>query len=182
MTRLVVRNAWSAFMIGVAALSAGVAAALLAVIVTYVVRNGAGAINFAFFTQVPRPVGLPGGCVANAIFGSAVVIVLASLAAVPLGTAAGVYLALFGRGKLAASVRFLSDVLTGVPSIAIGVFAYALVVLPTRQFSALSASLMSTTLRANSMKAYWNPPQVPRNGQSRRRANSIPLSMPSKLL
>jgi phosphate transport system permease protein len=141
MSRLAFRNAWSAFMIGVAALCAAVAAGLLAIIVTYVVRNGAGAINVAFFTQVPRPVGLPGGGVANAIFGSALVIVLASLAAVPVGAAAGVYLALFGRGKLAASVRFLSDVLTGVPSIAIGVFAYALVVLPTRQFSALSASV-----------------------------------------
>jgi phosphate transport system permease protein len=141
MSRLAFRNAWSAFMIGVAALCAAVVAGLLAIIVTYVVRNGAGAINLAFFTQVPRPVGLPGGGVANAIFGSALVIALASLAAVPVGAAAGVYLALFGRGKLAASVRFLSDVLTGVPSIAIGVFAYALVVLPTRQFSALSAAV-----------------------------------------
>lgn len=141
MSRLAIRNAWSAFMIGVSALCAGVAAALLAIIVTYVIRNGIGAINLAFFTQLPHPVGMPGGGVANAIAGSAEVIGLASLAAVPIGTAAGVYLALFGRGRLAASVRFLSDVLTGVPSIAIGVFAYALVVLPTRQFSALSASI-----------------------------------------
>jgi phosphate transport system permease protein len=141
MSRLVFRNVWSAFMIGVAGLSAGVAAALLALIVTYVVRNGAGAINLAFFTQLPRPVGMSGGGVANAILGSGEIILLASLAAVPVGAAAGVYLALFGRGNLAASVRFLSDVLTGVPSIAIGVFAYTLVVLPTRQFSALSASV-----------------------------------------
>lgn len=141
MKRLLLRNLWSAFMIGVSALSAGLAAALLAIIVTYVVRNGAGAINLAFFTQLPRPVGMAGGGVANAIVGSAEIIALASLAAVPIGVAAGIYLALFGRGRLAASVRFLSDVLTGVPSIAIGVFAYALVVLPTKQFSALSAAV-----------------------------------------
>jgi phosphate transport system permease protein len=141
MTRLALRNAWSAFMIGVSALSAGLAAALLAIIVTYVVRNGAGAINFAFFTQLPRPVGMAGGGLANAIVGSAEIIAMASLAAVPIGVGAGIYLALFGRGRLAASVRFLSDVLTGVPSIAIGVFAYALVVLPTKQFSAVSAAV-----------------------------------------
>ncbi len=141
MSRLSFRNAWSAFMIVVAALCAGVAALLLAIVVTYVVRNGVGALNGSFFTQVPKPVGLTGGGVANAIFGSVEIILLASLAAVPLGTAAGIYLALFGRGRLAASVRFLSDVLTGVPSIAIGVFAYALVVLPARHFSAISASV-----------------------------------------
>jgi phosphate transport system permease protein len=135
------RNTWSAIMIVVCAVSAGVAAALLAVIFAYVVGKGAGAINLAFFTQLPRPVGITGGGVANAIVGSAEIIGLASLAAVPIGMAAGIYLALFGRGRLADVVRFLSDVLTGVPSIAIGVFAYALVVLPTKQFSALSAGL-----------------------------------------
>ena len=141
MTRLAMRNLWSAFMIGVSALAAGVAAALLALIVAYVVAKGAGAFSAAFFTQLPRPVGITGGGVANAIFGSAEIIVLASLVAVPVGVVTGIYLALFGRGPLAAAVRFLSDVLTGVPSIAIGVFAYALVVLPTKQFSAASAAV-----------------------------------------
>jgi phosphate transport system permease protein len=69
------------------------------------------------------------------------IIGLASIGAVPIGVMAGIYLALFGRGKTAIAVRFLSDVLTGVPSIAIGVFAYALVVLPSKHFSALSASV-----------------------------------------
>ena len=141
MSRLAIRNAWSAFMIVVAAACAGIAALLLAIIVMYVLSKGAGALRPSFFTQIPRPVGLPGGGVANAILGSAEIIALASVVAVPIGTAAGVYLALFGRGRVAASVRFLSDVLTGVPSIAIGVFAYALVVLPARQFSAMSASV-----------------------------------------
>lgn len=128
-------------MIVVAGLCAGLAALLLALVVGYVIRNGAGALSVTFFTQVPKPVGITGGGVANAILGSAEIIIAASIAAVPVGAAAGIYLALFGRGKLAAGVRFLSDVLTGVPSIAIGVFAYALVVLPTRHFSALSASV-----------------------------------------
>ena len=128
-------------MIVVAGLCAGLAALLLALVVGYVIRNGAGAISPTFFTQVPKPVGITGGGVANAILGSAEIIIAASIAAVPVGAAAGIYLALFGRGRLAAGVRFLSDVLTGVPSIAIGVFAYALVVLPTRHFSALSASV-----------------------------------------
>jgi phosphate transport system permease protein len=141
MNRLLFRNAWSAFMVFVAALAAGVAAAVLALIFAYVVGRGAGAISWAFFTHVPRPVGIPGGGVANAIAGSAEIIVMASIAAVPIGTAAGIYLAMFGRGKLAYAVRFLSDVLTGVPSIAIGVFAYALIVVPSRHFSATSASV-----------------------------------------
>jgi phosphate transport system permease protein len=141
MTRLAVRNAWSAFMIGVSALAAGVAVAVLAIVVALVVQKGAGAINPSFFTQLPRPVGITGGGVANAIVGSIEIILMASIVAVPIGTAAGTYLALFGRGRLAMSVRFLSDVLTGVPSIAIGVFAYALVVLPTKQFSGTSAAV-----------------------------------------
>jgi len=128
-------------MVFVAALAAGLAALLLAMIFAYVVGKGAGAINWSFFTQIPRPIGVTGGGVANAIVGSIEIIMLASIAAVPIGTAAGIYLALFGRGGLAQSVRFLSDVLTGVPSIAIGVFAYALIVLPTKQFSAVSAAV-----------------------------------------
>ena len=141
MNKIGLRNAWSAFMVFVAALAAGLAALLLAMIFAYVVGKGAGAINWSFFTQIPRPIGVTGGGVANAIVGSIEIIMLASIAAVPIGTAAGIYLALFGRGGLAQSVRFLSDVLTGVPSIAIGVFAYALIVLPTKQFSAVSAAV-----------------------------------------
>jgi len=141
MNRLALRKAWSAFMIGLAALSAGIAAATLVVVVLYVVSKGAPALSVSFFTHLPRPVGVPGGGVANALLGSVVVIALASVVAIPIGALAGIYLALFGRGRLADAVRFLSDVLTGVPSIAIGVFAYALVVLPTHHFSGASASV-----------------------------------------
>ena len=141
MSRLAWRKAWSALMLTVAALSAGLASAVLIVLFLYVVSKGAKAMSPAFFFQLPHPVGVPGGGVANALAGSAVVIALASLFAVPIGVLAGIYLALFGRGRLADAVRFFSDVLTGVPSIAIGLFAYALVVLPTRHFSGGSASV-----------------------------------------
>jgi len=141
MSRLAARKAWSAFMIALAGLAAGIAAATLVVVVLYVIGRGAPALSASFFTNLPRPVGVPGGGVANALVGSIVVIALASVVAVPVGVLAGIYLALFGRGRLADSVRFLSDVLTGVPSIAIGVFAYTLVVLPTHRFSGGSASV-----------------------------------------
>ncbi|MBC5823820.1 MAG: phosphate ABC transporter permease PstA [Candidatus Eremiobacteraeota bacterium] len=128
-------------MIVMAGLCAGLAAALLGIIVIYVLRLGALALRPSLFTHLPRPVGIPGGGVANAIVGSLEIVVMASVVAVPVGAMAGIYLALFGRGRVAAAVRFLSDVLTGVPSIAIGVFAYALVVIPTKHFSALSAAI-----------------------------------------
>jgi len=141
MTLLSVRRAYSAFMVVVAGLCTVLAAGVLAAVIFYVVENGAGALTPAFFTRLPAPIGIPGGGIANAIAGSALVIAMASVAAIPIGVLAGIYLALYGRGKTATAVRFLSDVLTGVPSIAIGVFAYALVVLPSRHFSALSASV-----------------------------------------
>jgi phosphate transport system permease protein len=137
-----IRQAWSAFMIAVSGLCVGLAGAVLTIIVIFVVSKGAKALNWAFFTHLPVPVGMTGGGVANAIVGSIVIILMASLAAVPIGVLAGIYLALFGRGgALASSVRFLSDVLTGMPSIAIGMFAYGLVVVTTGKFSAVSASV-----------------------------------------
>lgn len=135
------REVWSSFMMFVAWLCAGVAACLLAIIVIYVFQRGSGAINLKFFTSLPTPVGIPGGGVANAILGSMEIIAMACVAAIPIGILAGVYLALLGRGRLAGLVRFFSDVLTGVPSIAIGVFAYTIVVVPQHHFSALSASV-----------------------------------------
>jgi phosphate transport system permease protein len=135
------RQAWNMFMLFVAWLCAGVAAALLAVIVLHVVQRGAPAFNLQFFTHLPTPPGIPGGGVANAAIGSIEIIAMASLLAVPIGIMAGIYLALLGKGRLADSVRFFSDVLTGVPSIAIGVFAYTVVVMPQKHFSANAAAV-----------------------------------------
>ena len=138
---LYLRQAWNTLMLSVAWLCAGLAAALLALIVMHVIARGAPALNAQFFTQVPTPPGIPGGGIANAIVGSIEIIAMASLLAVPVGVMAGIYLALLGKGKLADAVRFLSDVLTGVPSIAIGVFAYTIVVVPEKHFSANAAAV-----------------------------------------
>ena len=136
-----VRQAVNALMLALSWLCAGVAAALLALIVIYVIRQGGPALRPSFFTHLPTPVGIPGGGAANAIVGSLTLIVMASVLAIPIGVLAGVYLALLGRGRLAAAVRFFSDVLTGVPSIAVGVFAYTIVVVPQKHFSAESAAV-----------------------------------------
>lgn len=136
-----IRRAWNAIMLAIAWLCAGVAVALLALIVLYVIQRGGPALNVQFFTHLPTPVGIPGGGVANAVVGSLMIIAMSSVIAIPIGVLAGIYLALLGRGWLAEAVRFLSDVLTGVPSIAIGLFAYTIIVVPQRHFSAVSAAV-----------------------------------------
>ncbi len=122
------------------AFCAGLAAALLVLILGYVTVQGISAINPSFLTQVPRPVGVPGGGIANGIVGTLVIVGIAALIATPFGVLTGIYLALFGGGKAAETIRFLADVLSGIPSIAIGLFAYTMFVQPFRHFSGLSAS------------------------------------------
>ena len=114
---------------------------LLFLILGYVFIKGISAINFDFFTQLPTPVGVPGGGLGNAIVGSVIVVGIASLMAVPVGVATGIYLSEYGRGVFASTVRFVSDVLAGVPAIVAGIVAYALVVAPMHRFSALSGSV-----------------------------------------
>lgn len=115
-------------------------AIILLLILGYVIREGIGAISFTFITQLPHPVGVSGGGVGNGIVGSAIIVGIAALGAIPIGALTGVYLTYFGRGVFAGTVHFLSDVLSGIPSIAIGLFAYTLLVAPLGHFSALSAS------------------------------------------
>ncbi len=101
----------------------------LVAIFVYLIIKGAGSLNVAFFTQVPAPVGEVGGGMANAIVGSAVLLALASIIGIPIGIGGGIYLAEFGRGTgLAHAIRFTADVLNGVPSIVMGLAAYALLV------------------------------------------------------
>jgi phosphate transport system permease protein len=106
-----------------------------------VVYHGAAGLNWAFFTQIPKPVGEIGGGMANAIVGSIMLLGFASLIGVPLGIGAGVFLAEYGRNKWGNIVRFTSDVLNGVPSIVIGITAYALVVVVQKHFSMLAGSV-----------------------------------------
>jgi phosphate transport system permease protein len=118
-----------------------VVAPLIAIFVDLVVK-GTSSLNLNFFTKIPAPVGEQGGGMANAIVGSAVLLGLASLLGIPIGIAAGIYLSEYGRGsKLSNVVRFTADVLNGVPSIVMGVAVYALVVVPTKGYSAFAGGI-----------------------------------------
>src|SRR6516162_7128673 len=125
-------------MTGVAVLTVVLVLAPLVAIFGYLVYKGIGSINWAFLTQTPKPVGEPGGGMANAIGGSVLILAIGSLLGVPVGIGAGIYLSEFGRNRFGDTVRFVSDVLNGVPSIVIGIVAYALVVLRQKHFSALA--------------------------------------------
>jgi len=107
----------------------------------YLVYKGIGSINWAFLTQTPKPVGEVGGGMANAIAGSAFILLIASVIGVPVGIGAGIYLAEYGRNQLGNIIRFTADVLNGVPSIVIGIVAYGIVVLSQGHFSALAGGV-----------------------------------------
>jgi phosphate transport system permease protein len=129
------------FFTGLAAgLSVIVITALIAIL-AYLVLRGAGSVNWAFFTQIQKPVGEAGGGMANGILGSVMILVIASCMGVPIGIGAGVYLAEFGRGRLQHLIRFTADVLNGVPSIVIGMVAWGLVVVRQRHFSAFAGGV-----------------------------------------
>jgi phosphate transport system permease protein len=113
----------------------------LAMILFYVISRGFSALNWDFFTQMPKPVGEAGGGMANAIVGTLILIVIAGLIAIPVGVLSGVHLAEFKGTRFSSMVRFAADVLNGVPSIVIGIFAYAIVVLPLKRFSALAGGV-----------------------------------------
>ena len=107
----------------------------------YLVYKGIGSLNWAFFTQIPKPSGETGGGMANAIAGSILLLAIASTAGVPIGICAGIYLAEYGRNRLGNLIRFTADVLNGVPSIVIGIVAYSLVVVTTGGYSALAGGV-----------------------------------------
>ena len=113
----------------------------LAMILFYVVKEGIGALNLAFFTHMPKPVGEVGGGMANAIVGTLILIGLAALFAVPIGCITGVHLSEYPATRFSSAVRFSADALNGVPSIVIGIFAYGLVVLPVKRFSAIAGGV-----------------------------------------
>lgn len=111
-------------------------------ILVYLIYKGASSLNLNFFTRIPKPVGETGGGMANSIVGSGMILALASLLGIPVGIAGGVYLAEYGSGKLLGSViRFVADVLNGVPSIVMGIAGYALIVVHQHHFSALAGGI-----------------------------------------
>ncbi len=127
---------------GLAILATLIVVAPLIAIFVYLIYMGASSLNIDFFTQIPKPVGESGGGMANAIVGSAILLALASLIGVPIGIGAGIFLAEFGRGsKLANGIRFTADVLNGVPSIVMGLAAYALIVSQQKHFSAFAGGI-----------------------------------------
>jgi len=141
MSRGRARRKWTnILMFSLTALCAFFTVSVLLFILGYLAWQGGRAINWDFFTQLPKPVGETGGGMANAILGSAKLLALAALIGVPVGLLGAVYLAEFGGKTFSFVVRYMTDLLNGVPAIVIGIFAYALIVLPTRHFSTLAGA------------------------------------------
>lgn len=138
--RLFWRKFVSNFMLTLTGVCAAVAVSVLFFILGYLVYHGGNSISWNFFTKLPVPVGELGGGMANAIVGSAKLLLLASLFGVPIGFFGGIYLSEFSNSSIAFVVRYAADLLNGVPSIVIGIFAYALVVLPFKHFSTLAGA------------------------------------------
>jgi phosphate transport system permease protein len=138
--RLRWRKFVSNFMLAMTGVCAFVSVLVLFFILGYLLFNGGTSINWDFFTKLPKPVGEAGGGMANAIVGSGKILLLASLMGVPIGFLGGVYLAEFSGKGMASVVRYAADLLNGVPSIVIGIFAYSLVVLPFKHFSAYAGA------------------------------------------
>jgi phosphate transport system permease protein len=135
------RKAVNVIMLSLTALCTLIAAGTLVFILGYLFVNGAKSLNWNFFTKLPTPVGETGGGMANAILGSAKLLLLATVVGVPIGFLGGVYLAEFGGTTFSFFVRYTTDLLNGVPSIVMGIFAYTLIVLPQKHFSTLAGGL-----------------------------------------
>jgi phosphate transport system permease protein len=136
------RRKWSnRIVLILSGIAAGLAILILVLILGYTLVRGASALNLDFFTQGAKPVGVVGGGMRNEIIGTLILVGLGSLLALPVGLLAGIFLAEFAGPRMAASVRFAADILAGVPSIIVGVFAYAIVVRPMLSYSAFAAGV-----------------------------------------
>ncbi|MGQ9541801.1 MAG: phosphate ABC transporter permease PstA [Armatimonadota bacterium] len=135
------RRAVNVVSLAITGLCAVLVMAPVFIILLYLVANGIRSVNWEFLTSLPKSPGEPGGGMANAIVGSFYMVGLGLILSVPVGVGAGVYLAEFGQSRYAHVVRFVADVLNGVPSIVIGVSVWALLVVPMRSFSALAGSV-----------------------------------------
>ena len=135
------RKMVNAVMLTVTGFCALFATGTLLFILGYLFVHGASSLTWAFFTKLPTPVGEAGGGMANAIVGSGKLLLLATAVGVPIGFLGGVYLAEFGGTTFSYVIRYVTDLLNGVPSIVIGIFAYTLIVLPQKHFSTLAGGL-----------------------------------------
>jgi len=135
------RKIVNAVMLSLTGVCTLVAAGTLVFILGYLFVNGAKSLNWDFFTKLPVPVGESGGGMANAIVGSAKVLLLATVIGVPIGFMGGVYLAEFGGTIFSAVVRYVTDLLNGVPSIVMGIFAYTIIVAQQKHFSTMAGGV-----------------------------------------
>ncbi len=139
--RLIWRKSLNVFMLSLTGLCALLTVSALFFILGYLVWNGGKDLSWSFFTHLPAPVGETGGGMANAIVGTLKLLLLAALFGVPIGLLGGVYLAEFGGRTVPFLVRYTADLMNGVPSIVIGIFAYAMVVMPMHHFSTLAGGM-----------------------------------------
>lgn len=135
--RRVMDTAW----LGLAVVAVVLALAPLASIVYYVVTKGIAAISIPFLTHLPAPPDTPGGGIGNALQGTLIMVVLASALGVPIGVLSGVYVSEYGSVRNSRAIRFIADVLSGIPSIVIGVLVYLVIVIPGHGFSALAGGV-----------------------------------------
>jgi phosphate transport system permease protein len=135
------RRAVNAIMLSLSGICTLIVIGVLFFILGYLLWNGSRSLNLAFFTQLPKPSGETGGGMANAIIGSGKVLLVATLIGVPIGFLAGVYLAEYSSKAFAFTLRYIVDLLNGVPSIVVGIVAYSLVVRPMKHYSALAGGI-----------------------------------------
>jgi phosphate transport system permease protein len=145
-TRLRWRRITNAVMLVLLGVALVVALVPLLAVLAYVIVNGVPGLSLKLFTQLPRPVDIGAGGMANSFAGSILIAGMASVLGIAVGLAGGTYLAEFGSGRLAWSVRFFADVLSGVPSIAVGLFVYVLIVVPMGTFSAIAGAVALAVL------------------------------------
>ncbi len=161
--RNIYRKGLNNVMLTLTGLCALVTVSTLFVILAYLVYNGGKSVDLNFFTQLPKSPGEEGGGMANAILGSAEIVGIAALIGIPFGFFTGVYLAEWGGRTFSFLVRYMCDLLNGVPSIVIGMFAWIVVVKPMHHFSALAGgfalSLMMIPITAKSTEQFL--PEVP---------------------
>jgi len=135
------RKRLSFLMFALTALCAAASLSVLFFILGYIAYHGLSSLSWSFLVNLPKPVGEAGGGIANSIVGSAKLVGLAAAMGIPVGVLGAVYLAEFGGRRLGSSIRYCADLLNGVPSIVMGIFAYTLIVLPMKRFSALAGSV-----------------------------------------
>ncbi len=139
--RIAWRKSVNVVMLSVTGLCALFTVSALFIILGYLLWYGGKSLNWAFFTQLPAPVGETGGGMANAIVGSGKLLLLASAVGIPIGLLGGVYLAEFGGRTFSFFVRYTTDLLNGVPSIVMGIFAYTVIVIPMKHFSTFAGGV-----------------------------------------